>query len=190
MVETGLSEGVLVGVAVAVETLALMLLLPGAVIDSLPDAAPNRLGVAGSGWKVPSLVLGLLPLLDIADAGRDGGGMLLSTPKKLDLRRPLPAAGEDVSAAMLSTVLSESEGRDFFFVAFSGSSSSSMAWSGSGSGWGSGSWSRNPALDPAREEALEAERKPSKLPSASSSCGFGTAGRGGGFEAWRDGGRA
>jgi hypothetical protein len=127
MVETGLNtEGVLVGVAVGVGTLALMLLLPGAVVDGLPDAAPNLLGVAGIGWRVPSLVLGLLPLLDIAEAGRNGGGMLLSTPKKLDLRRPLPAAGEDGSVARLSTVLSESEGRDFFFAARSGSGSSSI----------------------------------------------------------------
>jgi hypothetical protein len=135
MVETGrTTEGVLVGVAMGAGTLALMLLRPGAVIESLPEAVPNLLGVAGIKGRVPSLVLGLLPLLDIADAGRNGGGMLLSALKKLDLRRPLATAGDAGSWARLSTVRSESDGRDFFLVAFSGSSSSSKTWSGPGSG--------------------------------------------------------
>jgi hypothetical protein len=43
------NEGVLLGVATGVVTLALMLLLPGAVIDSLEAGMPNRLGVAGMG---------------------------------------------------------------------------------------------------------------------------------------------
>lgn len=128
IVETGLTtEGVLLGVATGVVTLALMLLLPGAVMESLPDAVPNLLGVAGIGWNVPSLVLGLLPLLDIAEAGRSGGGMLLSALKKLDLRRAFPPAGDDGSWDKLSMVLSESDGRDFFLaVACWGSGSSSM----------------------------------------------------------------
>lgn len=97
MVETGRATvGVLLGVAVGVVTLALTLLLPGAVMESLPDTVPNLLGVAGA-WNVPSLVVGLLLLLDIAEAGRNGGGMLLSALKKLDLRLPFPPAGDDGS---------------------------------------------------------------------------------------------
>jgi hypothetical protein len=50
MVETGrATEGVLLGVAMDEVTLALMLLLPGAVMDNRPDGMPNRLGVAGMG---------------------------------------------------------------------------------------------------------------------------------------------
>jgi hypothetical protein len=50
MVEIGRAvDGVLVGVAVGVLTLALMLLFPGAVMESLPDEVPNRFGVAGIG---------------------------------------------------------------------------------------------------------------------------------------------
>lgn len=129
IVDTGrATEGVRVGVAAAgVWTLALKLLFPGAVIESLPDVVPNRFGVAGMGWKVPSLVVGLLPLLDIADAGRSGGGMLLSALKKLDLRLPFPPAGDEGSWERLSMVRSERDGRDFFVVA------------GSGAGAGSGS---------------------------------------------------
>jgi hypothetical protein len=98
MVETGRATvvGVRLGVAMGVVTLALMLRFPGAVIESREGGAPYRLGVAGIGWKVPSLVVGLLPpLLDIAEAGRRGGGMLLSAPKKLDLRLPFALAGDD-----------------------------------------------------------------------------------------------
>jgi hypothetical protein len=43
------TEGVLLGVATDEVTLALMLLLLGAVMDSLEDGMPNRLGVAGMG---------------------------------------------------------------------------------------------------------------------------------------------
>jgi hypothetical protein len=133
-VETGRTvDGVLLGVAVGVWTLALILLFPGAVMESLPAEAPNRFGVAGMGWTVPSLVVGLLPLLDMAEAGRNGGGMLLSALKKLDLRLPLPGAGDDGSWARLSMVLSDSDGRDFFFVAVSSSGSFSKTCSGLGS---------------------------------------------------------
>jgi hypothetical protein len=115
---------VLVGVAVGVITFALTLLLPGTVMDSLPDDAPNRLGVAGIAWDDPSLVDGLL-LFDIAEAGRSGGGMLLSALKKLDLRLPLPGAGEDGNCDRLSIVLSDNDGRDFFFWATPSSGSGS-----------------------------------------------------------------
>jgi hypothetical protein len=91
------TDVVLLGVAAGVVTFALTLLFPGTVIDSLLVDAPNLFGVAGIGWNVPSLVVGLLPLLDIAEAGRSGGGMLLSALKKLDRRLPLPPAGEDGS---------------------------------------------------------------------------------------------
>jgi hypothetical protein len=187
IVETGrAAENILLGVAAGVMTFALTLLLPGAVMDSLPDVIPNLLGVAGA-WKVPSLVVGLLLLLDMAEAGRNGGGILLSAPKKLDLRLPLACAGDDGSEARLSMVRSESDGRDFFLRACSGSGSFRATCCGSGSG--SGSVSRNPALDPALEDALDADLKPSRLPNASSSFVFDLTG-GGGFEAWRDGGRA
>jgi hypothetical protein len=127
IVDTGrATEGVRVGVAAAgVWTLALKLLFPGAVIESLPDDVPNRFGVAGTGWKVPSLVVGLLPLLDIAEAGRSGGGMLLSALKKFDLRLPFPPAGDEGSWERLSIVRSERDGRDFFVVAGSGAGSGS-----------------------------------------------------------------
>jgi hypothetical protein len=69
-------------------------------------------------------VVGLLLLLDIAEAGRRGGGILLSALKKLDLRRPLLCAGDEGSCARLSIVRSERDGRDFFFAA----SSSSGSW--------------------------------------------------------------
>lgn len=36
-------------------------------------------------------------MLDIAEAGRSGGGMLLSALKKLDLRLPFDCAGEEGS---------------------------------------------------------------------------------------------
>ena len=83
---------------------------------------------------MPSLVVGLLPLLDIAEAGRSGGGMLLSALKKLDLRLPFPAAGEEGSCERLSIVRSEREGRDFLVAAISGACSGSMGDSASGSG--------------------------------------------------------
>ena len=134
MVDTGRASGVRLGVATGVVTLALILRFPGAVIDSRFEGPPNLFGVAGCGWKVPSLVVGLLPpLLDMAEAGRRGGGMLLSALKKLDLRLPFALAGDDGSWDRLSTVLSDSDGRDFFVVAASTAGSSSITLSGSGS---------------------------------------------------------
>lgn len=166
IVDTGRdTEVVLLGVATGVPTLALMLRLPGAVMESLLDARPNLCGVAGRTLVVPSLVVGLLLdllELDMAEAGRSGGGMLLSALKKLDLRLPLPPAGDDGTCDKLSMVLSESDGR-LFLVAALASGSVSRANSGSTSlPW-------CPARELAREEALEAERKPSKPPNASSS---------------------
>jgi hypothetical protein len=64
---------------------------------------------------------GLLPLLfDMAEAGRTGGGMLLSALKKLDRRLPLPGAGDDGRLDRLSIVLSESDGRLFLFSGLTG----------------------------------------------------------------------
>jgi len=187
IVDTGrASEDVLLGVPAAVLTLALTLLAPGAVMDIRADDVPSLFGVAGA-WKEPSLVLGLLLLLDIAEAGRKGGGILLSALKKLDLRRPLLCAGEEGSCERLSIVRSESDGRDFFFAAGSDSTSGSL-WSAQ---LGSGSSSRYPALEPALEDAREADLKPSRLPSASSSLLVSEVVRcGGGLVFWRDGGRA
>ena len=116
-------ETVLLGVVAGVATFALTLLLPGAVMDSLPEDAPNLLGVTGDARIAPSLVVGLL-LFDIADAGRSGGGMLFSALKKLDLLLGFPGAGDDGSWDRLSMVRSESDGRDFFALVFSGSGSS------------------------------------------------------------------
>lgn len=104
---------VLLGVIVDVVTLALALRFPGAVIDSLLDAPPSLLGVAGATGGAPSLVEGLLSL-DIAEAGRSGGGMLLSALKKLDLRLPFFGAGDDGSCERLSMVLSERDCLLFF----------------------------------------------------------------------------
>lgn len=164
IVDTGRDVGVgLVGVAVGVATLALTVRLPGTVMDSLLAARPNFLGVAGISWGGPSLVVGLLLLLDIADAGRKGGPMLLSALKKLDLRLVFVAAGEDGRCARLSTVLSESDGRDFFFGDVAGDGSISIADSGSGPS----SW--KPAREPALDEALDADLKASRLPRVSSS---------------------
>lgn len=119
----------------------------------------------------------------MAEAGRSGGGILLSALKKLDRRLPLPPAGDGGSCDKLSIVRSDSDGRLFLVerVLSSGSGSSWSAYSGSAS------FSWNPALEPALEEALDAERKPSKLPNASSSLLV--------FNVdvafvWRDGGRA
>jgi hypothetical protein len=172
-VDTGCRiEERLLGVATGVLTCALTLLFPGAVMDSLFEGAPNRFGVAGIGCGAPSLVDGLLPLLlDMAEAGRTGGAMVLSALKKLERRLPFPGAGDDGRLDRLSIVLSESDGRLFRFSGFTGlMSPSSMAVSTSS---GECSLSRNPALELAREEALEADLKPSRLPSVSSSlAGF------------------
>lgn len=157
--------GVLLGVAVGVATLALTVRLPGAVIDILLDAAANRFGVPGIGCGGPSLVVGLLPLLDRAEAGRRGGPMELSAPKKLDLRRVLLAAGDEGSCDRLSTVLSESDGRDFFF----GDVCSSGDCSNTSSDAESGSLSRKPVLESALEDAREADLKPFRFPNVSSS---------------------
>lgn len=95
--------------------------------------------------------------------------MLLSALKKLDLRLPLPGAGEDGRLDRVSAVRSESDGRPFLFSGFTGLiglDKSSIAESACS---GSGSLSRNPALELAREDALEADLKPSRLPSVSSS---------------------
>jgi hypothetical protein len=180
-VDTGRdSEASLLGVAAGVGTFTLALLpFPGAVIDILLEGPPSFLGVAGSACGAPSLVDGLL-LFDIAEAGRSGGGMLLSALKKLDLRLPFPAAGDDGSCERLSIVLSESDGRLFFLSVFStcsGSGSSESAYSGLAS------LSRSPARELALEEARDADLKPSRLPNVSSSLPTfdEDAGRGGGF---------
>jgi hypothetical protein len=191
-VDTGCSIEVrLLGVAAGVETFALTLLFPGAVIDSLLEGTPNLFGVAGIGCGAPSLVDGLLPLLlDMADPGRTGGAMLLSALKKLDRRRPLPGAGDDGSWDRLSMVLSESDGRLFLFSGFTGLTGldeSSMAVSACSD---SGSLSRNPALELAREDAREADLKPSRLPSVSSSLAETDEDDGRDAFVWREGGRA
>jgi hypothetical protein len=124
IVEAGRArDGVLLGVATALVLMAaLTLLFPGAVIDPLDASEPNLLGVLGSARGVPSLVIGLP--LERAEAGLRGGGIELSALKKLDLRLVLPTAGEDGSCDRLSMVLSESDGRDFLGVAFTGSTNS------------------------------------------------------------------
>lgn len=109
------TEFALMGVTVDVVTLALALRLPGAVIDSLLDGPPSLLGVAGATCGAPSLVEGLLPL-DVTEAGRSGGGMLLSALKKLDLRLPFFDPGDDGSCDRLSMVLSESDCLLFFLA--------------------------------------------------------------------------
>lgn len=131
IVETGReTDEILLGVAAGV-TLALTALLPGTVMESRLDLVPNLLGVAGAPLKDPSLVVGLLPpLLDMAEAGLNGGGMLLSALKKLDLRLPFERAGDDGKFDRLSMVLSDNEGRDFLL---GGSPASSTSGSGLGS---------------------------------------------------------
>jgi hypothetical protein len=121
------------GVVVGVEKLALELLLPGTVMEMREDGALGLLGVTGRRLAVPSLVVGLLLLLllDMPDAGRRGGAMLLSWLKKLDLRPLLlPLAGEEGSWARLSTVLSDSDGRGFLLATSAGSTSASGTYSG------------------------------------------------------------
>lgn len=112
-------SGVRMGVAVGVAMPALTVRFPGAVIDSLlvAIAPPRRLGVAGIGLVGPSLVVGRLLLLDKAEDERRGGPMVLSAAKKLERRRVLPAAGDEGSCDRLSTVRSDSDGRDFFLGA-------------------------------------------------------------------------
>lgn len=179
-------EDMRVGVPLGVAAAALTILLLGTVMDMREEGALALLGVVGRRLAVPSLVVGLLGLLllDMADAGRSGGGMLLSWLKKLDLRALLlPFAGEEGSWARLSIVRSEREGRDFLLSAPSGRTS------GAYSGEELLSW--KPALEPAREEARDAERKPSRLPS--SSCSLVMLGVRSGCEGvllWREGGRA
>ena len=176
------------GVVVGVEKLALALLLPGTVMEMREDGALGLLGVTGRRLAVPSLVVGLLPLLllDIADAERRGGAMLLSWLKKLDLRPLLLLfAGEEGSWARLSTVLSDSDGRGFLFA------TSARSASASGTHSGDELLSCKPACEPALEEALEAARKPSRLPSPSSSLLVaGVRSDWEGVLVWREGGRA
>ena len=180
------------GVVVGVEKLALELLLPGTVMEMREEGALGLLGVTGGRLAVPSLVVGLLPLLllDIADAERRGGAMLLSWLKKLDLRPLLlPLAGEEGSWARLSTVLSDSDGRDFLSAASVGSPPTSGTYSGDELL----SWTprREPALEDALEAAPEAARKPFKLPSSSSSLlDIGDRSGWEGALVWREGGRA
>ena len=178
------------GVVVGVEKLALALLLPGTVMEMREDGALGLLGVTGRRLAVPSLVVGLLPLLllDIADAERRGGAMLLSWLKKLDLRPLLLLfAGEEGSWARLSTVLSDSDGRGFLLAAWAESTFAST--SGTCSGDELVSW--KPAREPALEDAPEAARKPSRLPSASSSpLVIGVRSCWEGVLVWREGGRA
>jgi hypothetical protein len=179
-------DEILLGVVVGVEAAALTVLLPGTVIDRREEGALGLLGVAGRRLAVPSLVVGLLPLLlfDMADADRSGGGMVLSWLKKLDLRRlPLPFAGEEGSCDRLSMVLSDSDGCDFLLT------TSSDSTSGTYSGEELLSW--KPALEPALEDAPEAERKPPKLPRTSSSLlMLGVRSGCEGVLVWREGGRA
>jgi hypothetical protein len=174
------------GVVTGVVATALTLLLPGTVMDIRVCGVVCLLGVAGRRLEEPSLVVGLLPplLLDMAEAGRRGGGMLLSWLKKLDLRRlPLAPAGEDGRCERLSMVLSDSDGRSFLLAASS--------WSVSGTYSGDELLSWKPAREPAREEALEAERKPSKLPRTSSwLVMLGVRSGCEGVRLWREGGRA
>lgn len=100
---------------------ALTLLFPGAVIDPREASDPNRFGVAGVCRGVPSLVDGRR-LLPSAEAGRAGGGMEVSPLKKLDLRLPLPPAGDWGSCDRLSIVRSDNDGRDFRGAGFEGGS--------------------------------------------------------------------
>ncbi len=65
---------------------------------------------------------------DMAEAGRRGGGILLSAPKKLDLRRVLLTAGDDGSCDKLSMVRSESDGRLFFEEGLVSSTSGSFSF--------------------------------------------------------------
>jgi hypothetical protein len=90
--------------------------------------------------------------------------MELSALKKLDLLLDLPPAGDDGSCDKLSMVLSDSEGRAF--RAEGAGAGTALTVSGSLSSSISGSCS----LNPAREDALEAERNPSRAPNVSSSC--------------------
>lgn len=196
------TEEILLGVVAGVETTALTLLLPGTFMDSREEEVPGLLGVVGMRVMVPSLVVGLLPLLwlDMAEAGRRGGPMELSWLKKLDLRRlVLPFAGEEGRCDRLSMVRSESEGRDFLVGGSSGtySGEEELSWKPA----------RESAREPACEEAPEADRKPSRRPRTSSlvvvvvlgvrrGCdgvgvwpgGFFKAGPGA-VEPWRGGGR-
>lgn len=145
----------LVGVTADEMTLALALRLPGDVMDILlVGGTASLFGVPGMVCCEPSLVDGLLPL-DVADAGRSGGGMLLSLLKKLDLRLPFFGAGEDGSCDRLSMVLSESEGRCWSEPSETAAScSASLSWCA--------------ARELAREDALEADLKPSRRPNVSS----------------------
>lgn len=108
--------------------------------------------------KEPSLVPGRIFML-IADAGREGGPIGLCGTKKLDLL--LSVTGVGGRRDKLSTVRSESEGREDFFGL------------GVERSWGVTFWSSKGGLS-SRRLCREAERKPSKHPSSSresSVCG-------------------
>lgn len=107
------ADSVLLGVVVVLPTaLALTALLPGRVLDPA-RLSPRLRGVVGA-RGVPSLVLGRL-WSPVQKAGRAGGGILLSTLKKLDFLTELPI-GEDGSCCKLSIVRSDSDMRDFLGV--------------------------------------------------------------------------
>jgi len=163
MVDTGrVTEDILLGVAEAEATISLTLLFPGAVMDTLCGGKRDLLGVLGATCGAPSLVTGRLPF-ESAEAGRGGGGMELSELKKLDLRLPLVPAGDEGNCDKLSTVLCDNEGRAFSTADVAASASIVPS-----SNTGSGSVSRNPTLELALEDALEADRNASKSPSTSS----------------------
>lgn len=92
----------------------------------------------------------------MADAGREGGGMLLSGLKNPEFLRPF-TAGEDGRCDRLSMVRSTNDGLEDFEARVCGSVRSSLVYSGS------------PSRNPARDEARDDERNPSKSPKPSSS---------------------
>ena len=156
------TDACLVGVTADEATVALALRLAGEVMDILLGGTANLFGVPRIACWESSLVDGLLPL-DVAEAGRSGGGMLLSPLKKLDLRGPFLDIGEDGICERLSMVLSEREGRlscPWRPPWWSDASDTPPSCSGS--------LSRCPSLELAREDALEADLKPSSRPNASS----------------------
>jgi hypothetical protein len=133
------------------------------LISNVPrwEASVPLCGVLGTANGVPSLVVGRLPF-DKAEAGLGGGPIESPLLKKLDLRRPLPPAGEVGNCDRLSTVRSDREGRDFLTAGAGSSASASSACCGSVS------W--KPARELALEDALEAERNASRSPKTSSWC--------------------
>jgi hypothetical protein len=152
----GFTEDILLGVDVAfVGVVALTLLFPGAVMAPKWPTPPDLLGVAGVPCGVPSLVVGRAPR---ADAGRLGGGMELSTLKKLDCL--LPLATGDATCDKLSIVRSDKDGRGARL--FPSTATWSVSPMPSSSRYACSS-SRNPAREDVPE--VDAERKASKSPS-------------------------